>query len=83
MVMIMALLVPTLVHADGVLIPRSIKIEQFKTEMKELGMDLYGNDDSDGTVENLGTSMKVITYGSVTIEQLELIREVSAKNVRE
>ena len=68
--------------ADGVIIPGSIKVEAFKKEMKSHGMDLYGTDNSDGEVENKGTQMKVITYKSVTPEQLELIKDIATKTVR-
>lgn len=72
----------TICFADGVIIPASIKVEAFKEEMKKHGMDLYGRDDSDGEVQNSGNSMKVITYKSVTIEQMDLIKDVAVKTRR-
>lgn len=68
--------------ADGVVIPVSIKVEAFKKEMKSKGMNLYGGDDADGEIQNYGTSMKVITYKSVTMNQLELIKNAAFKTVR-
>jgi len=73
----------TIVFADGVVIPGSIKVEAFKREMSERGMDLSGGDDADGVIENYGTKIKVITYKPVTLEQMELMREVAIKTVRE
>jgi len=73
----------SIVHADGIVIPVSIKVESFKKEMKSRGMDLFGSDDSDGHIDNLGTSIKVITYRPVTTEQMDLIKEVASKNVRD
>lgn len=72
----------SIVHADGVVIPMSIKVEAFKEEMKKSGMDLYGRDDSDGEVENKGTSIKVITYKPVSIEQMDLMTKAAVKTVR-
>ena len=72
----------TISYADGVIIPASVRVEAFKKQMKENGIDLYGTDDSDGTIENLGTQMKVITYKPVTSQQLELIRIYAIKNAR-
>lgn len=68
--------------ADGVIIPGSIKIEEFKKVMKENGMDLYGDDESDGFIENEGNKIKVVTYKSVTMEQLEMMKETAFKTVR-
>lgn len=68
--------------ADGIVIPVSIKVEAFKREMKEKGMNLYGFDNSDGEVQNSGNRMKVITYKPVTTEQMELIKQVAFHNVR-
>lgn len=73
----------SIAFADGVIIPLPIKVESFKKEMKSLGMDLSGDDDADGYVENLGTSIKVITYRPVTIEEMDLIREAAIKTVRQ
>lgn len=72
----------TISYADGIIIPMSIKVEQFKKEVKEKGLDLYGSDSSDGEVQNLGTSMKVITYRPATLDELDLIKDVSFKTVR-
>lgn len=69
-------------YADGVIIPVSVKVNEFKKEMKLRGMDLSGEDYSDGTIENRGTSIKVITYKPVTIEQMDLMKEVAFKTVR-
>ena len=69
-------------YADGVIVPASIKVEAFKKQMKSKGMDLYGKDDSDGEIQNMGTQMKIITYKPVTINQLNLIGDVAKENAR-
>lgn len=69
--------------ADGVIIPGSIKVEQFKEEMKSLGMDLYGTESSDGEIQNKGTEIKVITYKPVTIEQMDWMKDAAKKSVRD
>lgn len=69
-------------YADAVVIPVSIRVDAFKSEMKKCGMDLSGQDSSDGEILNMGTSMKVITYKSVTPKQLDLIRDVAFKTAR-
>lgn len=74
---------PTISYADGIIIPRSIKVGEFKKDMKNMGLDLYGRDDSDGEVINMGTSIKVITYAPVTPEKLDLIRKASLMDVRD
>lgn len=66
-------------YADGVVIPVSIKIEAFKEEMKKSGIDLYGRDNSDGEIQNSGTSMKVITYKPVTLQQMDLMKDAAVK----
>ena len=73
---------PSIAHADGIIIPFSIKVNEFKKEMKKSGMDLYGRDNSDGEVSNNGTSIKIITYKPVTLEEMELIKEIASKTVR-
>lgn len=72
----------SIVHADGVVIPVSTKVEQFKELMLENGMNLYGGDDADGFIEDYGTKIKIITYKQVTIEQMELMKEAAFKSVR-
>ena len=73
----------TIVFADGVVIPGSIKVEKFREEMKSHGMDLYGKDSSDGDIENKGNAIKVITYKPVTIEQMDWMKDAAAKSVRD
>lgn len=72
----------TISYADGVIIPGSIKVEAFKKEMKEHGMNLYGGDEADGEIENDGTRIKVITYKPVTPEQMEIMKDAASKSVR-
>jgi len=69
-------------YADGIVIPCSIKVSAFIKDMKQHGMDLSGSDDADGEVQNSGTSMKVITYKPVTPEQMDLMKDIAFKNVR-
>ena len=63
--------------ADGVIIPGSIRVEEFKKLMNERGMDLSGSDDSDGYVENGGNKIKVISYAPVKMEKMELMKEIA------
>lgn len=79
---VIMLSLPSISYADGVVIPGSIKVEAFIKDMKEHGMDLSGSDSSDGYVDSLGNSIKVITYKPVALEQMELMKEVAFKNVR-
>lgn len=64
---------------DEIQIPFPIRVEPFKAEAKERGLDLY---DQDGFVENRGGEFKVFTYHTVTPEQLELIQELTWKHLR-
>ncbi len=68
--------------ADGVIIPVSIKVDEFKKDMMDKGMNLYGGDKADGEIENKGTQIKIITYKPVTMEQMELMKTVAFKTVR-
>lgn len=70
-------------YADGVIIPVSINTDDFKKEMKDKGIDLYGTSESDGFIEDKGNQIKVVTYKPVTIEQMELMKEVSFRTVRQ
>lgn len=72
----------SIAHADGVVIPVSIKVNAFIADMKEHGMDLSGSDYSDGKIEDSGTTIKVITYRPVTIEQMDLIKDAAFRNRR-
>lgn len=68
--------------ADGIVIPGSIKLNEFKRLMKERGMDLSGTDNADGMIESGGNKIKVITYQPVTLEQLDLMKEVASITLR-
>ena len=68
--------------ADGVIIPGSIKVNEFKEKMKQKGYDLSGSDEAYGEVENNGTKMKIITYKPVTEEELNIIKETAFETVR-
>lgn len=81
-VLIATLVAPTLSYADGVIIPMSTKVNLFKKLMKERGMDLSGEDDSDGHVQDYGNEIKVITNRPVTLEQLDKMKEAAYLAVR-
>lgn len=70
-------------YADGVVIPRGVKMTAFKSEMLKHGMDLSCEDNADGCVENNGNMIKVITYKPVSSEQLEWIKDAAFKTVRD
>lgn len=72
----------SIAHADGVVIPVSIKINAFIEDMKQQGMDLSGCDECDGKIEDSGTKIKVITYRPVTIEQMDLMKDAALRNRR-
>lgn len=79
---IATMVVAPMSFADVAWIPGSIKVEQFKEEMMARGMDLSGTDDADGLVENQGTRLKVVTYGELTMEQLNDLKEAATKSLR-
>lgn len=65
--------------ATEINIPFPVYADQFKVDAKERGFDLY---DGDGFVENKGDNFKVFTYKAVTDEQLEIIKDLTWKNMR-
>ena len=69
-------------YADVVNIPFCLKLEAFKKELKEKGFNAYGGDNADGEIENFGTSIKVITYKPVSIEKMEVMKDVAMHHVR-
>lgn len=77
MVLIATLVAPTLSYADGVIIPMSTKVNMFKKLMKEHGIDLSGEDDADGRVEDYGTTIKVYTNKPLTLDELEIIKQAA------
>lgn len=81
--LITTLVVAPMSFADVAWIPGSIKVERFKEEMAKVGMDLSGTDEADGLVENFGTKLKVVSYRSLTIEQLDQLKEAARVSLRE
>lgn len=67
--------------ADVIWIPMATKVDKLKLELKEHGIDLYGTDESDGYVENLGTKIKIVTNRWMEDDEMELIKE-AAVNAR-
>lgn len=80
--LIATLIVAPMSFADGVMIPGSIKVGQFKKLMKDRGMNLYCGDESDGAVEEGGTQIKVVTYQPVTEKQLDDMKEAALLSLR-
>ena len=68
--------------ADEIQIPFSVYMEKFKTECKTNGLDLYGNDNSNGFVADKGSSFTVFTYRTCPPEQLGIIQEATWKTLR-
>lgn len=62
--------------------PYSVKKEMFLKEMKKLGYDFYGNDDSDGNVQDKGSMFIVFTNLPPTEYTMEKIEEVSKRCIR-
>jgi hypothetical protein len=69
-------------HADEINIPFSVKIESFKRELLNQGLDLYGQDDSDGYVFDRGSEIVVYTYKPLKITDMYLIKDVAMENLR-
>lgn len=80
--LIATLIASPLALADVIWIPMSTKVGKFKAEMMERGLDLYGNDDSLGHVEDYGTKIKVVTHRWMTDEELELIKDAALASRR-
>lgn len=78
----LALLIPTCVHADEIKIPFPVYMEDFKADMKSAGIDLYGNKDSVGFVEEKGGEFVVYTYKKSDIYVLDMVQKLTWKNIR-
>jgi len=86
-VAIIAALIATLVAsplalADVVWIPMPTKVGKFKKECKEHGLDLYGQDDSIGQVEDFGTKLKVVTHRWLEQNELDIIMDAAVASRR-
>ena len=69
-------------HADEIHAPFAINVEDFKTDAKAHGFDLYDQKDSQGFVENRGSSFVVYTYRTATPEQLDLVKDLTWRHRR-
>lgn len=80
--LVASMMLSTPSFADGITIPGSIKVKEFKQLMKDRGMDLSGEDDSDGGIENRGTAIFVYTFAPLTEKQMEDMIYASAESRR-
>ena len=76
------LLAQPLLFADEMQIPFAINTNKFLEEAKAVGLDLYGEDDSIGHVENKGTQFIVYTYGMMSSSDLDKLKEITWKSIR-
>ena len=82
------ILLTSILFADVIKIPFSCFPKQLQKEFKKnhIKLDLSGNDrtkDSFGFINNLGTNFEIITYKSITIEELELIKKITFDTIKE
>jgi hypothetical protein len=70
-------------QADEVRIPFAVYVEDFKKDAKEQGLDLYDNRNSDGFIQNKGQEFYVFTYKPISMEHLDLIKELTWKHIRD
>lgn len=79
----MAMLFSFSAFADEVNIPFAINKTKFLEETKSLGLDLYDNETSDGFIKNEGQKFIVYTYKTITVEQLNIIKDCTFKSLRD
>ena len=72
--------VPSL--ADEIEIPFAINKNAYIQEALEKGLDLTDGDNAHGFIDNRGSRFIVCTYRTATIEQLELIKNLTWKHLR-
>jgi hypothetical protein len=70
-------------NADEIEIPFGLYAEDFKAETLKQGLDLSGSRESRGFVEDKGGHFKVYTYRTAKPEELEIIKNVAFKTIRE
>jgi len=68
--------------ADEVIIPFPVYLEDFKNDAKSHGLDLEGQKESIGFVQDRGSDFSIFTYKHISIEHLEVIQSLSAKHLR-
>ena len=68
--------------SDEIHIPFSVYVNDFKSDCKASGLDLYDKTSSHGFVENKGKNFIVYTFKNITDEQLSLIQSAAFKNIR-
>lgn len=69
-------------YSDEVIIPFAVYVDDFKTDMKNCGIDLYDDRHSDGFIKNEGTKITIFTYRSLTIDELQTIKDLCFKHHR-
>lgn len=74
---ILSMAFPISLFADVVWIPMPTKVGEFKEIMREKGMDLSGSDNAEGFVEDHGTKIKVVTYGTLSNKQLDDMKDAA------
>lgn len=69
-------------YADEIQIPFPVYMDEFKAECKKQGLDLYGNRDSKGFVQDKASNFSVFTYHTATPDELTVIQEATWKTFR-
>ena len=79
---VVALLMGSFCYADEIKIPFSVYMDDFKSECKAQGFDIYGTKESHGFVEDKAGEFIVFTYKRATPEQMDIVKNATWKFIR-
>ena len=78
----LCLLIASPLLADEIEIPFAIYTQDFIEDALTKGFDLTDSRDAHGFIDNRGARFIVCTYKQVTMEQLDLIKNLTWKHLR-
>lgn len=79
---LLALVVCSLSFADEIEIPIAVYMTEFKDCCSDRGLDLYGNRESDGFIQDKAQKFVVYTYRTFNEEQMEITKDCTWKSMR-
>jgi hypothetical protein len=82
LILVFSIILTSTCFADTIQVPIPVYMEEFLKECKSMGLDLYGNRDSDGFVKDYASNFSVYTYTQAKEEQLKVITEAAWRSIR-
>ena len=76
------LLIGSTSFADEINIPFAVNMKEFKWDLKQHGLNFYGDKKAIGFIEDKGSRIVLYTYKRIKTEDMETIKNVMWKHVR-